>query len=87
MTKMLVAFAIVGMTATAALSQTPAPADAAPVEKPKTVTKVVCEKVSAEQETGSRLGATGKICRKVQVPVTKEVEAEQPNAGHGSTGR
>jgi hypothetical protein len=52
-------------------------------EKPKTVTKIVCERVTVEEETGSRLGAAPKKCRKVEVPAkpeaAKSADSTTPN--------
>lgn len=54
-------------------SATSAPA---PAPKAKTVTRVICERVDVEQDTGSRLGSAPKKCRKVEVPAP-ETKAER----------
>lgn len=72
MQKALLICAALVLSAAPALAQPaqPAPADQAqPAAKPKTVTKVVCQKVEVEQSTGSRLSAPPKVCKKVEVPV------------------
>ena len=94
MRKCLALLAIIGLLAAPSVAQTsqsqPAPpsvaqtsqSQPAPVAKEKTVTKVVCERVNVETETGSRLGSTPKVCKKVVVPVTDKT-AQQPQAqGH-----
>lgn len=68
MRKLLVGFAILGIAATPALSQANAPADQAPVAKPQTVKKIVCQRIEVEQSIGSRLNPTTKICKQVEVP-------------------
>jgi len=76
-------FAILGTAAAVpAIAQTNAPSQPAPVGAQKTETKVVCEKVTAEQETGSRLGAATKVCRKVEVPVKPKSDSEAQADGH-----
>lgn len=65
MRKLFAALAVVGIIAAPAMAQTTP--QAAPSEKAKTVTKVVCERANAEETTGSRLGAAPKVCKKVQV--------------------
>ena len=83
MRKFLPIFAVLGLAAAPAMAQNTAPP--APVEKPKTVTKVVCERVIAEEETGSRLGAAPKKCRKVEVPATDAGKTAQTQPqSHGA---
>jgi hypothetical protein len=76
-------FTVLAVTAAAAMAQTTAPTQPAPAtaEKPKTVTKVVCDRIISESETGSRLGTTPKKCRKVEVPV-KESSKDAHGSGH-----
>jgi hypothetical protein len=72
MHKLLLTAAVFGMTAVPAIAQTAQAADnqpqAASTEKAKTVKKVVCRDVDEERSIGSRLAATTKICRTVEVP-------------------
>ena len=68
-----------------AVASAPAVAQSAPqqsVEKPKTVTKVVCERVSVEETTGSRLGSAPKVCKKVEVPA--ETADKKSHEGHSA---
>ena len=69
MRRYLPVFAVLAVGAVPALAQTAPQPQPAPVEKPKTETKVVCERVDVEETTGSRLGSAPKVCKKVQVPV------------------
>jgi hypothetical protein len=73
MRRLLPVFAVVAAAAAPAFAQTAPQAQPAPAAKPKTETKVVCERVNVEETTGSRLGSAPKVCKKVQVPV-KESE-------------
>jgi hypothetical protein len=94
MHKLLLIGAAFGVAATPAVAQT-APTqgipsqvvsnqpEAAPVARPKTVKKLVCQNVEVEQSTGSRLSSTGKICRKIDVPVPQD--DGQPAGTNGST--
>jgi Ni/Co efflux regulator RcnB len=75
MHKLLLIAAAFGVTAVPAIAQTAqaaATADnqpqAASTDKAKTVKKVVCRDVDEERSIGSRLAATTKICRTVEVP-------------------
>jgi hypothetical protein len=85
MQKLLLTLTAFGVFAAPALAQTApntsaVPADPAtstastpaPIAKPKTVTKIVCERVDVEATSGSRLSSAPKICKKVEVPVTNE---------------
>lgn len=69
MRKVLPVFALFAVTAAPAVAQNAAVPQQPAAEKQKTVTKVVCERRSVEEETGSRLRAAPKVCKKVQVPV------------------
>ena len=69
--------AALGLAFPAAAQQTvPAPAPAPAVTtapssapaKPTMIKKVVCERVDAEETTGSRLGSAPKKCRTIEVP-------------------
>ncbi len=71
MPKLLFAFAVSALVASPALAQA-APEQAAPAPKVKTVKKTVCKRIETDGETGSRLGATSKICREVEVPVKQD---------------
>lgn len=78
MRKLFAALAVLGIATAPAVAQTtPQPA---PAEKPKTVTKVVCERVNVEETTGSRLGSAPKKCKKVEVPV--EASGKQSHKSH-----
>jgi hypothetical protein len=68
MRKFLPLVAVFAVAASPAVAQVAAPTQPEPAEKPKMVTKVVCERITAEEETGSRLGAAPKKCRRVEVP-------------------
>lgn len=75
MYKSLVALAVLSVLATPATAQTAAPqapvavvAQPAPAAAPKTVKKVVCQRVVIEETTGSRLGSAPKRCRTIEVP-------------------
>lgn len=46
----------------------------------KSVTKVVCERVSVEETTGSRLGSAPKVCKKVEVPA--DAANKKSHEGH-----
>ena len=85
MQKLLVSLAAFGLFAAPAMAQVaPAPQDqaqAAPVEKPKTVKKTICKNVEEERSIGSRLAPTTKICRVVEVPVPPAKTAPQANNG------
>lgn len=73
MQKALLTCAAFLVSAAPALAQPAQPAattdQAQPAAKPRTVTKIVCQKVEVEQSTGSRLSAAPKVCKKVEVPV------------------
>lgn len=79
MRKFLPLLAVFALGGAPAVAQT-APSQQSPAEKPKTVTKVVCERVSVEEETGSRLGAAPKVCRKVEVPA--DSAGKKPHGTH-----
>jgi hypothetical protein len=84
MFKSLVALAIAGAMSAPALAQT-ATAQPAPVAKPQTVKKVVCQRVDVEETTGSRLGSAPKVCKTVEVPVTQGGSASGQQAPAGSS--
>ena len=71
MRKALIVLAILGTTSAPAVAQTaPAAPEAATVApKPQTVKKKVCERIDAEETTGSRLGSAPVVCKIVEVPV------------------
>ena len=79
MRKSLPLFAVFALAAAPAVAQAaqPQPANA---EK-KLVTKLVCERVSAEETTGSRLGSAPKVCKKVEVPADSVKKGQQ---GHSA---
>ena len=83
MRKLLITFVILGTASAPALSQTTSPTQPPQAEKPKTVTKVVCERIEVEQTTGSRLGSAPKVCKKVKVPVEDKAAKSQPQ-GHSA---
>ena len=75
MQKLFVTLAALGVIAAPAVAQDVQPAQStdnqaqtAPVEKPKTVKKVVCKRIEEERSIGSRLSSTTKVCRTVEVP-------------------
>ena len=78
----ILAVAASPVAAQGATANTQAPA----AEKPKTTTKIVCERVTVEEETGSRLGAAPKKCRKVEVPAkpdaSKTADSTAPHGDH-----
>ena len=78
MRKSLAVLAILGTMSAPVLAQT-APATA-PAQKPQTVKKVVCERVDAEETTGSRLGTAPKRCKTVEVPVKSDGSAHGQHA-------
>ncbi|MGI8705598.1 MAG: hypothetical protein ACR2JJ_07370 [Sphingomicrobium sp.] len=83
MRKSLAALAVFAISTVPAVAQ--ASSQTAPVEKPKTVTKVVCERVSIEQTTGSRVRSAPKRCKKVEVlaPSATDEEAQKAHSqGH-----
>ena len=83
MRTLLTLFAVLAVAAAPAAAQTNAPSQPAPAEKPKTVTKVVCDRIIPEGETGSRLN-TPKVCRKVEVPVKEEAKKGSQPQGNPS---
>jgi len=68
-----------------AIAQTAPVANTAPQQKPQTVKKVVCERVDAEETTGSRLGSAPKRCKTVEVPV-KNGESSRGNHAPAAAG-
>lgn len=71
MRKVLSVFAVSALIATPAFAQTaPVRADQAPAVK--TVKKLVCKRIETDQVSGSRLSATTKVCREVEVRVKEE---------------
>jgi hypothetical protein len=86
MRKLLIMCAVIGTASAPALAQTtPPPAEQAPVAKQKTIKKVVCKRVEEDQETGSRLGSTSKICKTIEVPDPSNTEKEAQRAPEGQT--
>ena len=86
MPKLLPLFAVFAVTAAPAIAQNAVSHQPA-AAKQKMVTKVVCERVHVEEETGSRLGAAPKVCKKVEVPADgadrKSHEGHAPShSGH-----
>ncbi len=89
MHKVLLTLVAFGLSATPAVAQQTATASAgspeaqpAPVAKPKTITKTVCQRVEVERSTGSRLTSTTKLCKQVVVPAPagdRETAADLPN--------
>ena len=80
MRKSLLVLGIFGVMSAPAVAQTaPATAPAAQ-QKPQTVKKVVCERVDAEETTGSRLGTAPKRCKTVEVPVKGDRSAHGQHA-------
>lgn len=74
MQKLLLMVAACGLCAPAMAQTTPQQPEAlqantAQTAPPKTVRKQVCQKVSDERSTGSRLGSTTRVCKIVEVPV------------------
>jgi hypothetical protein len=92
MQKLLLTLAAFGMTAVPAFAQTtppPAPGQTAATSKPKTVTKIVCERVRDEETTGSRVGSAPKVCKRVEVPADsaeaqkgKQASSPETQQGH-----
>lgn len=81
MQKLLLTFAAFGLSAAPAFAQTtpqPAPEQTTEAAKPKTVTKIVCERVEVEATSGSRLSSPPKICKKVEVPAST-ADAQKTN--------
>ena len=66
MRKFLPLFAVLAFASAPAAAQAAQPQQAQ--SEKKMVTKLVCERVDAEETTGSRLGSAPKVCKKVQVP-------------------
>jgi hypothetical protein len=85
MFKSLIALAIAGAMSAPALAQTAPAQQPAPVAKPQTVKKVVCQRVDVEETTGSRLGSAPKVCKTVEVPVTHGGSASGQQAPAGSS--
>ena len=85
MRQVLSFFAICALASVPAVAQNAQPQQ--PQGEKKTVTKLVCERVSVEETTGSRLGSAPKVCKKVEVPADasnkKAREGQAPNhSGH-----
>lgn len=81
----LPAFAIFALAATPATAQT-VPSQTVPEAKVKTVKKKVCQTITADRDTGSRLGSSTKVCKIVEVPADEtDVKAQktQPQ-GHNA---
>jgi hypothetical protein len=74
MLRLCLAFAVAGIVAAPAAALPQAPAGKAPASEEQTNKKVVCQRVAAEQTTGSRFGSTTKVCRTVEVPTEKTGE-------------
>lgn len=79
MRNLLPLFVVITVAAAPAAAQTTSSQQPAG-DKPKTVTKLVCERVNTEATTGSRLGSAPKVCKKVEVPV--EGAGKKSNRGH-----
>jgi hypothetical protein len=76
MRRFCLAVAVAGIFATPAVAQSQAPAQQAPAAEQKTEKKVVCQRVAAEQATGSRFGSTTRVCKTVEVPVERAGEPD-----------
>jgi hypothetical protein len=92
MQKSLLILAALGIAAAPAFAQTtppPASDQTAAAAKPKTVTKIVCERVRDEETTGSRVGSAPKVCKRVEVPADsaeaqkgKQASSPETQQGH-----
>lgn len=76
MRKALCALAIVTVLSSPAVAQN-APVGPVQTSKPQTVKKVVCERLDAEETTGSRLGSAPKVCKTIEVPVKGGAASDQ----------
>ncbi len=86
MQKLFVSVAMLGVLASPAMAQAPAnpTTQTAPVEKPKTVKKVVCKEVDEERGIGSRLAPTTKVCRTIEVPAPQAKQAPIPQTSNSA---
>ena len=76
MRKCLALLAILAIPAAPAMAQSTTQTQPA-AEKPKTVTKVVCERIRSDR-TGSRTGPTEKVCKKVEVAAPESKNQNKP---------
>ena len=91
MHKSLVSLAVLSAFVSPAAAQTAPPeapaatvAQPAPAAAPKTVKKVVCQRVVIEETTGSRLGSAPKRCRTIEVPAPAGGSSGRAPAPNGS---